>query len=140
MKINPDDITEVAIPFMQQTHLEEVAMLNGLYSAFENVRHGEEVADLSMQIEALVKHTHAHFERENEQMIALNFPVYHVHKHAHDEQLKALDAVIAAWRDNGDLTPVMTFLEITTPAWMKQHISTMDFVTANFFVMCENNT
>ena len=36
-----------------------------------------------------------------------------------------------------DLEPIAHFLKETTPAWLQQHIATMDAVTANFFSMCE---
>ena len=74
MKINPSDITEVAMPFMQETHLEEIEMLNALYILFEKSKNGEQIAELPSTIDAIVKHTHEHFERENAQMLALNFP------------------------------------------------------------------
>jgi hemerythrin len=139
MKLNPSEIPEVAMPFMQEAHLEEVAMLNELYDLFDKSRQGEEVSGLAEKIEALVVHTHAHFERENEKMLALSFPPYPVHKQAHDEYLNDMDAVVAAWRESGELVPVMVFFEEATPAWLQQHISTMDFVTANFFAMCEGS-
>jgi len=139
MKINPSDITEVATPFMQKTHLEEVAMLNELYELFDQARQGLETASLADKIDAVVDHTHAHFERENEQMFVLNFPPYAIHKQVHDGHLKQLDDVVNTWKKDGDLTPLFTFFEVTTPTWMKQHISTMDFVTANFFAMVEKN-
>jgi len=139
MNINPSDITEVATPFMQETHMEEIAMLNELYDLFEQTREGIETPSLADKIDAIVVHTHEHFERENEKMFVLNFPPYAVHKQVHDEHLKELDNVVDTWKKDGDLKPLFAFFEITTPAWMKQHISTMDFVTANFFAMVEKN-
>jgi len=137
MNINPSEITEVCIPFMQETHLEEIEMLNALYAMFERVRQGEDVPELAEKITAIAEHTHAHFERENEKMRELNFPPYAVHKQVHDEYLNAMDEVIATWQASDDLSPIISFFEQETPAWMKQHISTMDFVTANFFAMAE---
>jgi len=138
MKINPSDITEVCIPFMQETHLEEIDMLNTLYDLFECFRQGKEVPELAGQVQAIAEHTHAHFERENEKMRALNFPPYSVHKQVHDEYLSRMDDTILTWQASKDITPLISFFEQETPAWMQQHISTMDFVTANFFAMVEN--
>lgn len=134
MKLNPSDIPEVSIPFMQKTHLEEVEMLNELYALFEQDQSSPELGE---KIEALVVHTHAHFTREEEKMLELNFPAYPMHKQAHDEYLDEFDALVADWRSSGDLAPVALFLQHSTPTWLQQHISTMDFVTANFFAMCE---
>ena len=72
-------------------------------------------------------------------MLELNFPPYPVHKHAHDEYLNEFGVLVDSWRSSGDLAPVVTFLQQTTPAWLKQHISTMDLVTANFFAMHESS-
>jgi len=137
MKIDPASIPEVAMEFMQETHLEEVAMLNELYEMFDRVEAGEDLYELPWKIETLAAHTHAHFAREEERMVELNFPPYLMHKMAHDEYLFAFDGVLDAWRSSGDLAPVARFLKETTPAWMQQHIATMDFVTANFFSMHE---
>lgn len=139
MKLNPSDIPEVAIAFMQETHLEEIAMLNALYVLFDKSRAGEEIPELTNQLEAIVAHTHAHFERENEKMVELNFPPYPMHKQVHDEYLNELDDMLETWHKDNDLTPVIVFFEVTTPQWLKQHIATMDFVTANFFAMVEGN-
>jgi len=138
MKINPSDITEVAIPSMQETHLEEIAMLNALCDLFALIKQGEEPLGLLEKVTAIATHTHAHFEHENEKMRELNFPPYAAHKKVHDEYLNAMDGVIATWQASGDIAPLITFFEHETPAWMKQHISTMDFATANFFAVIEN--
>ncbi len=140
MKLNPSDITEVAMPFMQQTHLQEVAMLNALYALFERLDAGEEVPELAAKLELLAEHTHAHFAREEEQMLAMHFPPYPVHKQAHDEYLDSFDGVLDEWRKHDDVLPVIEFLQNSTPGWMQQHIATMDFVTANFFAMRETSS
>jgi len=137
MKLSRSDFPEVAISFMQQTHLEEVDMLNALYDLFERAEQGEDVPELVASIEALLEHTHAHFAREEEEMLKLNFPPYPVHKQAHDQFLQDFEAVVVQWRASEDVAPVADFVRQITPAWMQQHISTMDFVTANFFAMHE---
>jgi len=137
MKIDPASIPEVAMPFMQETHLEEVAMLNEIYEMFDRVAAGEDLYELPWKIETLSAHTHAHFAREEERMVELGFPPYPMHKQAHDEYLADFDRVVESWRSSGDVALVAHFLRETTPAWMQQHIATMDFVTANFFSMHE---
>jgi len=138
MHIDVNDIPEVAMRFMHDTHLEEVLLLNELYVLFAQYKEGDDVASLAKKIEALSLHTHEHFKREEERMIAFNFPHYPMHKQAHEDYLQAFDAVLADWRATSDVEGVTLFLTETTPAWMQQHISTMDFVTANFFVRCEH--
>lgn len=139
MIIDENDIPKVAMPFMHETHLEEVALLNALYLLLEKYEQGVRVPELGEKIEALLAHTYAHFKREEESMIALNFPPFPVHKQAHDDYLKDFNAVVGEWRSSGDVAAFSLFLRETTPAWMQQHIATMDFVTANFFAMCESD-
>ena len=135
MKLNPSDIPEVAMPFMQETHLQEVAMLNEIFALLDKREAGETMPELDDKLESLATHTHAHFAREEERMLALNFPPYPVHKQAHDDYLAAFDARMDLWRKSRDVSPVAEFLTTVTPGWMQQHIATMDRVTANFFVM-----
>lgn len=139
MKLNANEIPEVAMPFMQATHLEEITMLNEIFQLLEQEGFEKNTPDLANKIEALHLHTHAHFSREEEQMLVYNFPPYPIHKQAHDEYLREFDALIDTWRNNGDVAPVASFLIKNTPAWMMQHISTMDFVTANFLAQCSDS-
>ncbi|MDQ7057243.1 MAG: hemerythrin family protein [Ghiorsea sp.] len=121
---------------MQNTHVEEVAML---YVLFDKHDAGEETPELAAQLETIVVHTHAHFERENEKMIALNFPPYTVYKQVHDEYLEPLDTVVITWTASQDLAPVFTFFELATPQWLNQHSSTMDYMNTNFFKIDEGS-
>lgn len=139
MHIDVNDIPEVSMRFMHDTHLEEVLLLNEIYVMFDRYKQGDDVAGLAEKIEALSLHTHEHFKREEEHMIRLNFPPYPVHKQAHDDYLQAFDAVLDDWRLTFDVAAVALFLTETTAVWMQQHISTMDFVTANFFASCEHS-
>jgi len=134
-----NEIPNVAMPFMQETHLEEVALINALFLLLDKYEQGEHVPELGEKIEALLVHTYEHFKREEESMVALGFPPYSVHKQAHDDYLKGFNAVVTDWHSSGDVATFNLFLRETTPAWMMQHIATMDFVTANFFTMCESD-
>ena len=66
-------------------------MFNKLYDAFDQARQGLETASLADKIDAVVEHTHVHFERENEKVFALNFPPYAIHKQ--------LDDVVNTWKN-----------------------------------------
>ena len=138
LQLKASEFSQMSTPFMQDTHEEEITMLNELYRLFARVRNGEEALQLEEKVDTLVKHTHDHFERENEQMRIHHFPPYLIHKQVHDQHLAEMDEVVAKWKRSGDIKPLMTFFEETTPEWMRQHISTMDFVTANFLAMHSN--
>jgi len=137
MRLNPADIPEVPIQFMHDVHLEEVGMLNELYELLEQDEAGSDVPELEAKVDALLAHTVAHFKGEDDKMQEYGFPPYVVHKHEHDRLLEEFASVVQQWKDDGELAPLAEYLRVTIPAWMMDHISTMDYVTANFFAMHE---
>lgn len=137
MRLNPSDIPEVAMQFMHDVHLDEVDMLNELYGLIEEVEQGNDVPGLTEMVDALLAHTRAHFAGENEKMRKHQFPPYPIHKQEHDRLLQEFTVVVDQWKQSGELVPLADYLRITLPAWMMNHISTMDDVTANFLAMHE---
>jgi hemerythrin len=137
MTLTPSDFPEVAMPFMHDNHLEEVDLLNAIYALIEQVEAGGEAPELAARVDTLLSHTIAHFASENEKMRESRFPPYPVHKREHDRFLEEFTRVVETWKKTGDLAPLAKYLRETIPAWMKHHISTMDYVTANFLAMHE---
>jgi len=137
MRLNPADIPEVSMQFMHDVHLEEVDMLNELYDLLDEAEKGGDAPELEEKVDALLSHTIAHFAGEDEKMQELHFPPYIVHKHEHDRLLEEYTTVVEQWKDSGELAPLAEYLRVALPAWIMNHISTMDYVTANFFAMHE---
>jgi len=137
MRLNPSDIPEVPVRFMHDVHLEEVGLLNDLYALIEQAEAGNDVPGLEAKVDELLAHAVIHFEGENEKMRELQFPPYPVHRHEHERLLEEFTSVVGQWKQSGELAPLAEYLRETIPAWMMDHISTMDYVTANFFAVHE---
>ena len=133
MRISADDFTEVPYPPMHAIHLEEVALINSIYARIEAMEHGTtEPMLLTQRLDELFKHTTEHFAGEEQLMADCHFPAYAMHKGAHDLFLREFGQVVAAWKSNQQVGPVGQFMRQHLPAWLKQHIGTLDFVTAGF--------
>ena len=121
------------IPAMTQVHEEERVMLNDLYALL--VQAPLDVALIDTQLDALHHHTTEHFERENRNMLIINFPPYPVHKEEHDIALAGMKAAFDQWKTSRDLPALRQYLETDLPPWLQQHIATMDMITARFLKM-----
>lgn len=129
----PADIPQVALASMNETHHEEVALVNRLGQLAAKGLSGEiDDEAITLQIQAWLDHTRDHFRRENALMQAYGFPAYPVHKGEHDRVLALLDELQEAWREHRRLQPLASFLFETWPGWFDNHVNTMDSVTARF--------
>lgn len=127
------DIPQVALASMNQTHREEVELVNRLGRLVANGLSGNvDDSAISHHIQLWLDHTLDHFQRENALMTAYGFPAYPIHKGEHDRILALLDELHAAWRDHRRLKPLAEFLFQTWPEWFDGHVNTMDLATAGF--------
>lgn len=65
-------------------------------------------------------------------MIEHSFPPYPVHRSVHDEALELLAAHRQQWKESRDIGALVQYVQKTWPDWYVQHISSMDFITAQF--------
>lgn len=121
-------LPRVAIPSMNDTHLEEVILVNSISRALKH-REPEEVGRL---LDELIAHTATHFDEEEMMMLRTGFPPYPMHKEEHDRALRKMRHLAAAWKKAPDYAAMSDYIEHALPEWMVQHIETMDTVTANF--------
>lgn len=132
MRLNASDIPEVAVAAMHAVHLEEVGMINAIYELLEAIEGGASDAGLAPKLDELLNHATSHFRGEDALMERYQFPPYPVHKAAHDKFLYEMEQVVSRWKADGELEPLARFMREDLPAWIKEHISTMDYVTAQF--------
>lgn len=121
-------IPQVAIDFMNDDHAEAISIVDNLLAAIENSSDDE----VTLQLEAFFAHNQAHFSREEEQMIRVNFPPYGCHKGEHDRVLTELRQAITDWEANKDRESIAQYINCTVWNWFINHIKTMDTVTAMF--------
>src|SRR6266542_2702053 len=112
-ELDPALLPDLPIPFMNEDHVREVALVNDLEAA-------------------LAVHTREHFLREEAMMREARFPAYPAHKGEHDRVLAEMDAEARAFRARGDAARLSRYLGESLPAWYVNHVRTMDVVTASF--------
>ncbi len=132
INITPENIPLVAIDFMNQTHKEEIALVNSLMEKLQAAPDEENDTEISESLTQWYTHTEAHFQRENELMLEMNFPPYLVHAGEHENALNLMRAVIKAWEKNKDIPQLSDFVFNQWPEWFMAHVNSMDTVTANF--------
>ena len=133
MLINHDDIPQVSQDFMNNTHSEEVDIINTLFEEILLYEKGESsVEKVDALYQAWVKHTVEHFTTEEVEMMEAEFPAFSVHKEAHDQALAQMDEVFEAWTKARDIKILKGYFIEAVPQWLMAHISSMDAMTANF--------
>lgn len=81
---------------------------------------------------AFLEHNRAHFAREEEAMQRYAFPPYPVHKAEHDRVLVQLEDLLVAAEASQGVQSMRRAVEQDIPAWLQQHVQSMDLVTARW--------
>lgn len=120
----------VELSSMNDTHLEDILIINKISSAIEK----KDTTAISLLMKELVEHTVEHFSGEEKMMLEKKFPPYFMHKSEHDRALDELREQEVLWSENQDLVYLKNYIETTLKNWIINHIQTMDTVTAKFLV------
>lgn len=124
-----NDIPRVELDFMNADHEHMVAQLNALLDLLHSAASEDTVTPLLLE---LMLHCDEHFARENRQMEQHGFPPYSCHKGEHDRVLAELAEVIQQWRQQPDSERLRGYVLDTLLPWFKQHVATMDSMTAMY--------
>ena len=130
MLIRQEELPMVALASMNDTHLEDIIMLNELAKLIED----EKVEEISGKLDAMLSHTVELFAAEEMMMQEKGFPAYSMHKAEHDRALAQMKEIVESWKKHKELDVLRHYIEGIMPAWLVQHVSTMDTVTARFLV------
>ncbi len=125
-----EELPLVALASMNDTHLEDVIMINELARLIEE----KSVDEITVKLDAFIAHTIEHFAGEEKMMLEKGFPPYRMHKMEHDRALAQMEEVAKYWKEHKDLNALGHYIKHFMPAWLIQHVSTMDTVTAHFLV------
>ena len=126
--ITQDQLPMVAMPSMNDTHLEDIIIINKLSAAAQK-QNADEVDAI---LRELISHTIAHFEGEEEMMREKKFPPYPVHKGEHDRVLHELRKIAVDFETSKDFLLITAYVDGSLTPWLIQHIETLDTVTAQF--------
>ncbi len=129
----PDDIPAIAVGSMNDTHHEEVSLVNTLGALLLQAREGNADEEaIGNALDNWISHTEAHFERENRLMQDHGFPPFPVHAQEHASTLDNLHQLQRQWHENHDLDALGSYVFNTWPQWFQMHVNSMDNVTAQF--------
>ena len=143
--LDPETIPSVSIDFMNNTHFEEIALvqdIGDLISVYQENK--EQVTDnqtetvekkITELLHEWLNHTKAHFSRENELMEEYQFPAYSVHAEEHELALKKMQTVVNRWDSHQDAELLSDYIFHLWPTWFSGHVNSMDMITAQYAVM-----
>ncbi len=127
-----EQVEDMSVEEMQQTHENEIKILNAIDNLAISYDRGEAtLEELEKKIDEYVKHVHAHFANEERLMKEYDFPSYDMHKTAHDMFLEELEHAIKYWKRYEDITKITNFIR-RTPEWIVLHVNTVDLPTSNY--------
>lgn len=134
--INKQELPQVAAQFMNDVHDEDIDIINELYALIQKYESDPTLVNeelLNAQYQKWFEHTVAHFKGEEEKMLELNFPPYPMHKGEHENALQVMDDVFRTWQSSKDIDVLKNYISQELPEWLRNHIQTMDTITAMFF-------
>jgi len=126
--IRLEQIPVLAIPSMNDTHLEESLIINRLETAVSD----NDIDDVFLILRELLEHTRLHYVNEEDMMEKTSFPEFKTHKKEHDRHLAELRSVIEYFDRHKDPKAVHAYIEGNLSAWTLHHADTMDRALALF--------
>lgn len=129
MIIKLNTIPLVSIESMNETHLEEVELINNLLAQLEAK---SEFGTISKTFETLLEHIQQHFATEEKLMQEVQYPSLNMHKADHDKVLQEVRYAEMEWRNRKDVDALKEYIEEEIITWLDQHIKAMDTPMADF--------
>jgi hemerythrin len=133
-RIEPGELPELPVAFMNEDHHRELALVNDVEDALAAHGRGADGGfdTVMAKLALLAVHTREHFLREEAAMREARFPAFPVHRAEHDRVLAEMDREARLFRERGDAGRLSRYLSEALPAWFRGHVRTMDVVTADF--------
>lgn len=128
--IDKEKITVIAVGSMNDTHFEEVDMINSFYDKLKDASTSDEM--ISEDLEAIAHHTIEHFAKEEKNMLKYSFPPFPMHKGEHDRFIAQMVDYQNKWNKTKERRHLIEFLEDVLVDWLYTHIMTMDKITAMY--------
>ena len=117
-----------AMPSMNDTHLEDMLLINRLSKAAQN----NDLPAVRSTLDELIEHTIEHFKNEEEMMLEHQFPPYPHHKEEHDKALRELQEISAKFDEDENTQDITKYIDTIFAPWFLQHVELLDGVTAMF--------
>lgn len=123
---------QVALDFMNRDHAEFVEMRDKVLQLLSAPC---ETTKIDVALDELLAHTRQHFGAEEQVMQEFEFPPYAMHKGEHDSIAADMAARIERWKLGRDTAALKQWMEQNVGDWFMNHVKTMDFVTAGYIAM-----
>jgi len=124
------ELPQLPVDFMNADHAHAEALWREMCAALAD--YPAHCTPLEAACRAFLAHNQAHFAREENAMQQYAFPPYPVHKAEHDRVLALLADLADAVAGGGAEDSVRRTIEEDIPAWLVQHVQSMDLVTARW--------
>ena len=122
MLIDKNRLPIVDMDFMNETHYEDVDLINDIYKNIELYNQDSSLENFEN-----------HFATEEEEMVKRGFFAYPFHKGEHDANIEEIKAVWNNFEKSKDILKLKNYIEYDVINWLINHIKSMDTVTARFF-------
>lgn len=123
-----EELPMVAIPSMNDTHLEEMLIINTLDTAISD----SNVEVIAKTIDELLAHTITHFSEEEKMMEEGLYPEYLTHKSEHDRHVQELKSLVQYFERTKDPKAIYAYSKGNLTPWRIHHIQTMDTEMATY--------
>jgi hemerythrin len=127
--IELNTIPLVSIDSMNETHMEEVEIINTMLGQLEAKA---EFGVISKTFEELLEHIQQHFATEENMMQDAQYPSLNMHKADHNKVLNEARYAEMQWRNRKDADALISYIEEDVIPWLDQHIKAMDTPMADF--------
>ncbi|WP_241761456.1 bacteriohemerythrin [Sulfurimonas gotlandica] len=127
--IELNTIPLVPIDSMNETHLEEVEIINTLLTQLQAKA---DFVVISKTFEELLEHMQEHFATEEKMMQDAHYPSFRMHKADHDKVLNETRYAEMEWRNRKEIDALKAYFEEEILTWLDQHIKAMDTPMADF--------
>jgi hemerythrin len=140
-RIEPEELPDLPVPFMNDDHRRELGLVNDLEEALTAHACGgggpETLEPVLARLALLAVQMREHFLREETAMRVSRFAGYLGHKAEHDRVLAEMDREARLFRTRGDAGQLSRYLFETLPAWYRAHVRTMDVAVAQHVARAE---
>ena len=127
--LNKDDIPLVSMDSMNETHFEELEIINSL---LEQLKAQADFDSVSTSLELLLAHMKEHFYGEEKIMQEAQYPSFRMHQADHNKVLNEARYAEMEWRNKKDIEALREYVEENVIVWLDQHIKAMDTPMADF--------
>ena len=126
--ININTLPMVNFDEINSVHKEEVALLNSLFTLFDNSSSQDK--QIVLKLNELLLHIREHFANEERLMKESYYQSLNMHKAEHGKIINEVQMHIMEFRNRKERDLLIEYFKEDFPTWLEQHILSMDITLA----------